>query len=80
MDRFRGSAPVAPVLTIDQVELYTWFERDRACVELRRIDNDQTVFELWDDAVHQAVEDGYLEMNNLKQSTFDYAQELGAIG
>lgn len=67
------------ILTIDKVDLHTWFERDRACVELRVKDTDQTVFELWDDAVSQAFEDGFLDRRNLKQSAFDYAKELGAI-
>lgn len=36
----------------------TWFERDRACVCLYR--GDELVFELWDEAVYEAIEDGFL--------------------
>lgn len=79
MNRFNGSSPVAPVLTIDEIELYTWFERDRQCVELRRKDNDETVAEWWDDDVSQLVEDGFLDPKDWKQSAFDYAQEIGFI-
>lgn len=37
----------------------TWFERDRQHVRLETPDG-KTVFELWDDAVSQAIEDGFL--------------------
>ena len=79
MDRFKGSAPVAPSYSIDALELHTWFERDRSCVELRAKDTDETVFELWDEDCQQAFEDGFLDMRDLKQSAFDYAQHLGLI-
>lgn len=37
----------------------TWFERDRQYVRLETPAG-RTVFELWDDDVSQAIEDGYL--------------------
>ncbi len=36
-----------------------WFERDRSHVRLET-SKGRTVFELWDDEVHQAIEDGFL--------------------
>lgn len=80
MDRFNGSAPVARAYTIDQLDLHTWFERDRSCVELRVKDSDETVFELWDEDCQQAFEDGFLDKRNLKQSAFEYARDMGMIG
>jgi hypothetical protein len=38
---------------------HTWFERDRQHVRLEKPDG-TVVFELWDDAVGEAVESGYL--------------------
>lgn len=38
---------------------FTWFERDRQHVRLETPDG-KPVFELWDDAVSQAIEDGFL--------------------
>lgn len=78
MNRFNGSAPVAPVYKISDLELHTWFERDRACVELRS-PNGETVFEAWDEDCLQLIEYGYLDPKDFKQSAFDYAQELGLI-
>jgi hypothetical protein len=48
------------LLDIDCTELHTWFERDRAHVELRNKLDDQTIVEWWDEAVGEAVEDGFL--------------------
>ena len=79
MNRFNGSQPVAPSYKIDDLELHTWFERDRSCVELRVEATDQTVFEIWDDDCVQAFEDGFLDHRNLKESAFEYAQNLGLI-
>lgn len=79
MNRFSGSAPVAPVYKVSELELYTWFERDRQCVELRA-PNGETVWEAWDDEVSELVEDGFLNPRDWKQSAFDYAQHVGAIG
>ena len=38
---------------------FTWFERDRANIRLET-PNGREVFDLWDEAVTQAVEDGFL--------------------
>lgn len=40
---------------------HTWFERDRAHVRLET-PRGRVVFELWDDDVAQAIEDGFLTM------------------
>lgn len=66
-------------ISIDALDLHQWFERDRACVELRDHNTGQTVFELWDEDCQQAFEDGFLDMRCLKQSAYEYAQHLGII-
>ena len=38
---------------------FTWFERDRANIRLET-PNGRDAFDLWDDDVSQAVEDGFL--------------------
>jgi hypothetical protein len=36
-----------------------WFERDRACLSLRT-PKGRCIFVLWDEDVHQAIEDGFM--------------------
>ena len=55
----------------------TWFERDRAHVALMK--DDATVIEWWDDAVTEAVEDGFLDPRDWHGSAVRYAQEHGLI-
>jgi hypothetical protein len=56
----------------------TWFERDRACVIVYAGDNesDAVLLELWDEAVFEAIEDGFLDAKDLEQSAIDYATYL----
>jgi hypothetical protein len=70
---------------IDDTDLETWFERDRAHVDLRDKDGN-TIYEWWDDAVEQAIQDGFLRMHPmggrrgeraLHESAFEYAEEMG---
>jgi len=61
---------------IDDLDLYTWFERDRQHVELRDPAQEHTIIEYWDDDVTQLVEDGFLDPRDWKQSLFDYAVYL----
>lgn len=56
----------------------TWFERDRAHVELRDAD-DKTVVEWWDVEVQEAVEDGFLDPRDWEGSAIEYAEEMGLI-
>jgi len=58
--------------TIDNTELYTWFERDRACVEIRDPLNDKTIIEWWDESVSEAIEDGFLDPKDYHQSAIDH--------
>lgn len=64
---------------IEDTELYTWFERDRAHVELRDLWTDSTIVEWWDEAVKEAVEDGYLNPKNYKRSAYEYAKMHGML-
>ena len=54
-----------------QTEVHTWFERDRAHVELRSKDNNQTIIEFWDEAVQEEVEAGYLTLNAMSHRLTD---------
>lgn len=68
-----------------------WFERDRSSVSLST-PKGRVIFELWDDDVHQAIEDGFLEKPRLTMCSRDlnsnsawhphlvaYAREQGLI-
>lgn len=61
------------------LKLYTWFERDRAHVELRDEDTDRTVVEFWDEDVSQAVEDGFLNPRDWFGSLVEYARTHGLL-
>lgn len=49
----------------------TWFERDRSNVRLVDDETDKDIVCLWDDEVHEAIEDGFLDpcdwMGSLKR-------------
>jgi hypothetical protein len=62
-------------LTKEQTTIETWFERDRAHVELRDARNEETIVEWWDDAVAEAVEDGFLDSRDWNGSAYQYARE-----
>lgn len=66
-------------LTIEDTELYTWSERDRTHVELRNRRTGNTIVEWWDDAVGEAVEDGFLQPGRLHKSAFEYAESVGLL-
>lgn len=60
-------------------ECNTWFERDRAWVELRDADTGQTIIEWWDDDVTAAVEDGFLDPRDWQGSAEEYARSMGIL-
>jgi hypothetical protein len=66
-------------LPIEQTRLETWFERDRQHVALIDSRNDETIVEWWDEAVTEAIEDGFLTSRNLHGSTYDYAASVGLL-
>jgi hypothetical protein len=69
------------------LELHTWFERDRAHVELRHGITELTVVEWWDEMVDQAMADGILSGGKgprideaaLKSSVVEHAASLGLL-
>jgi hypothetical protein len=79
--RARRSRPLRRRL--DETELHTWFERDRAHVELRDAHTGQTILEWWDEEVERAIEDGFLPHRWTEAAAhaaaFDYAKHLGLI-
>ncbi|MHB8755646.1 MAG: hypothetical protein ACYC92_11920 [Candidatus Acidiferrales bacterium] len=67
------------VIPIEQTELQTWFERDRAHVELRDAQTDAAILEFWDEDVAQLVEDGFLNPRDWRGSLYEYAAHLGVL-
>jgi hypothetical protein len=66
-------------LRIDDTELLTWFERDRAHVELRNRLDDSTIVEWWDEDLSEAVEDGALNPRDYHSSAYEYADVCGLL-
>jgi hypothetical protein len=64
---------------VKQARLYTWFERDRAHVEIRDEETQKTIIEWWDDAVSEAIEDGFLDPSDYFGSALRYAESCGII-
>ena len=64
---------------IKKTEISTWFERDRAHVCLNNAVTGDTIVEWWDEAVSEAVADGYLNASNWHDSAFAYAEEHGLL-
>lgn len=62
-----------------RARLYTWFERDRALVEIRDEETDKTIVEWIDDAVGEAIEDGFLDPADYFGSGIRYAESVGII-
>jgi hypothetical protein len=86
MSRFEPAKP----FNIGDTELYTWFERDRAHIELRNRNTDRTIIEWWDEAVDELVQDGFVSdkhwimgrlMNErgLHVDVYNYARDLGIL-
>jgi hypothetical protein len=59
-------------IKFEDTELHTWEERDRSMIELRNKKTDETLVEWWDEDVREAFEDGFLDVNNLHESAYDY--------
>lgn len=57
------------------LELETFFERDRAHVELRDADTFETIVEWWDEDLKEAITDGYLNPRDWMSSAIKYAEE-----
>ncbi len=74
---------------MSDVEVLTWFERDRQHVEIRHKRTENTIMEWWDDEVTEMCEDGFFvcvwplragaNERRFKQSVLDYAVEMGAL-
>lgn len=67
------------VIPIEQTELETWFERDRAHVELRNAQTDAPILSFWDEDVQELVEDGFLNPRDWHGSLYKYAAYLGVL-
>lgn len=72
-------APVE-VTGIKDTKIETWFERDRQHVALVDAATEQnTIVEWWDEAVTEAVEDGFLNPRDYHGSAYDYAKTRGLL-
>jgi hypothetical protein len=65
------------VWTRQNTKLETWFERDNSLVDLQTLDG-QTIIEWRDEAVAEAVEDGFLDPRDYHGSAVEYANHVGA--
>ena len=66
-------------LRMDDTELLTWFERDRAHVELRNKLDDSTIVEWWDEDLSEAIEDGSLSPRDYHSTAYAYAEVCGLL-
>lgn len=64
----------------EDTKIMTWFERDRAHVRLTDAATEQdTIIEWWDEAVAEAIADGFLDPRDLHGSAVAYAISLGLL-
>lgn len=71
------------------VEIHTWFERDRQHIEIRDKKTDKTLAEWWDDAVTEMFEDGFFKPGTIRHegmsgrefenSILEYAEDMGIL-
>lgn len=66
-------------IDFEDTKVATWFERDRAHVDLQDNESEETIHEWWDDDVYEAMDDGFLDSKDLHQSAYDYAQSIGTL-
>ncbi len=66
-------------IRFEATEIHTWFERDRAHVELRNKHTQETIFDVWDEDVHEVVENGFLNPRNWHTSVYNHAEYLGLL-
>ena len=62
----------------EPLHVATWFERDRAHVSLQDA-NDRPILEFWDEAVQEAVDDGFIKPRDWAGSMIEYATHLGIM-
>jgi hypothetical protein len=67
------------MFTESELGVNTWFERDRQHVHLFAGDENTTVLEWWDEAVSEAVEDGFLNPRDWLGSATEYAKSIGMV-
>lgn len=62
-----------------ETSVETWFERDRAHVALEDDRTGETIVEWWDEDVHQAIEDGFLDPRDYHGSAYEFARDMGLL-
>jgi hypothetical protein len=61
--------------TINNTICDTWFERDRAYICLKDM-NDETIIEYWDEDIEELIECGLLKSRNWHSSLVAYANYI----
>ncbi len=64
---------------VSDLDVDSWFERDRAMVAIVNRETDETLVEWWDEAVQELVDAGFLDVKDLKRTAIKYAIDTGAI-
>ena len=76
----KGENPLETKPTREQVEVHSWFERDRSHVEVRNKVTQDTIAEWWDEEAQQMFEDGFFKPGmKFQESVLDYAEEMGFL-
>lgn len=61
-----------------EIEVATWFERDRSHVMIQEVDTGNDLVSWWDEDVQSLFEDGFFEAGrHLDRSVIDYAEQMG---
>jgi len=75
----KESQKILEEITIEDTEIDTWFERDRAHIELINKKANETIKEWNDEDVWEAVEDGFLDAKDWHKSAYQYAKDNGLL-
>lgn len=79
MAKKRTAKKRAPLVKFEDTYVETWFERDRSSVDLRKKKDDATIIDWWDEAVAEAIDDGFLNSRDYHKSAYQYALNMGII-
>lgn len=66
------------IVPFNRTYIDDWSERDRAYIILYEKGTERELFELWDDAVSDAISDGFIDPKNLHRSMYEYYVHLNS--
>lgn len=67
------------VCALEDIEFHKWFERDRAHIEIRHKETQETILEFWDDSVREMIEDGFISPKDYKGTLIKYAIQMSFL-